>query len=258
MLSVKCLSKLVETASPLQVMVKTLWDRYLSSIYTHGPIDENQLNTSVLQDRYHGKPHYKSVSCCTHLRILTIDDINNPLKTTLHVIQGGDSGAPILHAETGKAIGIHTNGGCNKNDGTDNFGVRIDVPALKQAISDMIDTFSPTEQPTSANPMATPTTQPTTGQPTTKKPTSKPTSPTSANPTATPTAQPPMATPTATPTKAPTNKPIASTSTKAPTNKPIASKSTKKPVQAKSTKVPKQPEAKATKAPEAKAAKKNV
>ena len=64
-------------------------------------------------------------------------------------------------AETGKAIGVYTSDGYTNqtDDSSVNHGV-IDVPGLKQAISEMINSFSPTGQPTTANLMATPMTQP--------------------------------------------------------------------------------------------------
>jgi hypothetical protein len=80
--------------------------------------------------------------------------------------QGGDSGAPILHVETGYAIGIHTLGGCDPNfPDRSNSGTRIDQPDLVLAISELlnVDTFPPTGQPT---------------QKPTRKPTRKPTIPT--------------------------------------------------------------------------------
>ena len=55
-------------------------------------------------------------------------------------------------AETGKAIGVYTSDGYTNqtDDSSVNHGV-IDVPGLKQAISEMINSFSPTGQPTTAN-----------------------------------------------------------------------------------------------------------
>ena len=38
---------------------------------------------------------------------------------------GGSSGAGILDATTGKLVGVHTNGGCTKSDGGENYGVAI-------------------------------------------------------------------------------------------------------------------------------------
>ncbi len=46
---------------------------------------------------------------------------------------GGNSGSPIIHEQTGNAIGIHTNAGCSANGGC-NTGTRIDRPALLAAI----------------------------------------------------------------------------------------------------------------------------
>lgn len=46
---------------------------------------------------------------------------------------GGNSGSPIIHDQTGEAIGIHTNGGCTSSGGR-NTGWRIDLPGLQSAI----------------------------------------------------------------------------------------------------------------------------
>lgn len=46
---------------------------------------------------------------------------------------GGNSGSPIIHEQTGAAIGIHTHGGCNTSGGQ-NSGTRIDLRALQAAI----------------------------------------------------------------------------------------------------------------------------
>lgn len=47
---------------------------------------------------------------------------------------GGNSGSPILHENTGDAIGIHTHGGCTSTGGC-NQGTRIDRGDLQQAIA---------------------------------------------------------------------------------------------------------------------------
>ena len=44
--------------------------------------------------------------------------------------QGGNSGSPVLHAQTGKAVGIHIAGGCTSSGGRSNVGQRIDSPDL--------------------------------------------------------------------------------------------------------------------------------
>ena len=44
--------------------------------------------------------------------------------------QGGNSGSPVLHAQTGKAVGIHIVGGCTSSGGRSNIGQRIDAPDL--------------------------------------------------------------------------------------------------------------------------------
>jgi V8-like Glu-specific endopeptidase len=47
---------------------------------------------------------------------------------------GGNSGSPIIHENTGNAIGIHTHGGCTSSGGC-NSGTRIDRSDLQQAIA---------------------------------------------------------------------------------------------------------------------------
>lgn len=47
---------------------------------------------------------------------------------------GGNSGSPILHENTGNAIGIHTHGGCTASGGC-NSGTRIDRSDLQAAIA---------------------------------------------------------------------------------------------------------------------------
>lgn len=46
---------------------------------------------------------------------------------------GGNSGSPVIHEQTGRAIGIHTHGGCG--GGGANSGTRGDIPALLDAIA---------------------------------------------------------------------------------------------------------------------------
>ncbi|MEE2886162.1 MAG: trypsin-like peptidase domain-containing protein, partial [Planctomycetota bacterium] len=46
---------------------------------------------------------------------------------------GGNSGSPIIHANTGNAIGIHTHGGCSSSGGC-NSGTRIDRSDLQAAL----------------------------------------------------------------------------------------------------------------------------
>ncbi|MBK8979951.1 MAG: trypsin-like peptidase domain-containing protein [Planctomycetes bacterium] len=46
---------------------------------------------------------------------------------------GGNSGSPIIHEQTGDAIGIHTHGGCSTSGGQ-NYGTRIDRADLALAI----------------------------------------------------------------------------------------------------------------------------
>jgi V8-like Glu-specific endopeptidase len=47
---------------------------------------------------------------------------------------GGNSGSPVIHENTGHAIGIHTHGGCSSTGGC-NSGTRIDRGDLQQAIT---------------------------------------------------------------------------------------------------------------------------
>ncbi len=47
---------------------------------------------------------------------------------------GGNSGSPVIHANTGAAIGIHTHGGCRSSGGC-NSGTRIDRSDLQAAIN---------------------------------------------------------------------------------------------------------------------------
>ncbi|MBI5851508.1 MAG: trypsin-like peptidase domain-containing protein [Planctomycetes bacterium] len=47
---------------------------------------------------------------------------------------GGNSGSPVIHENTGRAIGIHTHGGCTSTGGC-NSGTRIDRSDLQAAIA---------------------------------------------------------------------------------------------------------------------------
>jgi len=47
---------------------------------------------------------------------------------------GGNSGSPVIHEETGNAIGIHTHAGCTTSGGGNN-GTNIDHPALQDALA---------------------------------------------------------------------------------------------------------------------------
>jgi hypothetical protein len=51
---------------------------------------------------------------------------------------GGNSGSPVIHENTGRAIGIHTHGGCNSTGGC-NSGTRIDRVDLQTAIASLRD-----------------------------------------------------------------------------------------------------------------------
>jgi V8-like Glu-specific endopeptidase len=52
---------------------------------------------------------------------------------------GGNSGSPVLHENTGLAIGIHTHGGCSSGGGC-NSGTRIDRSDLRSAIQAVMGT----------------------------------------------------------------------------------------------------------------------
>ncbi len=56
---------------------------------------------------------------------------------------GGNSGSPILHENTGLAIGIHTHGGCSSTGGY-NSGTRIDRADLQTAIQTLLQGGTPT------------------------------------------------------------------------------------------------------------------
>lgn len=56
---------------------------------------------------------------------------------------GGNSGSPILHENTGQAIGIHTHGGCSSTGGY-NSGTRIDRADLQTAIQTLLQGGTPT------------------------------------------------------------------------------------------------------------------
>lgn len=50
--------------------------------------------------------------------------------------EGGNSGGPIIWEETGAAVGIHTNGGCN-DEGAGNSGTAFELETLERAIQIM-------------------------------------------------------------------------------------------------------------------------
>ena len=56
---------------------------------------------------------------------------------------GGNSGSPILHENTGMAVGIHTHGGCSSTGGY-NQGTRIDRADLQAAIQTLLQGGTPT------------------------------------------------------------------------------------------------------------------
>ena len=48
---------------------------------------------------------------------------------------GGNSGSPVIHEQTGNAVGIHTHGGCNTDGTGSNFGTQSSHPDLQAALS---------------------------------------------------------------------------------------------------------------------------
>ncbi len=50
---------------------------------------------------------------------------------------GGNSGSPVIHENTGNAIGIHTHGGCSSSGGS-NQGTRIDRSNLRSALQALL------------------------------------------------------------------------------------------------------------------------
>ena len=53
---------------------------------------------------------------------------------------GGSSGSGILDAQSGKLVGVHTNGGCTKNGGGENYGVTIGaLTAVSPILSGLVD-----------------------------------------------------------------------------------------------------------------------
>jgi hypothetical protein len=49
--------------------------------------------------------------------------------------EGGNSGSPIIHEQSGHAFGIHTNGGCNPGTGDGNWGTSYSQPMLQSALA---------------------------------------------------------------------------------------------------------------------------
>ncbi|MCB9881548.1 MAG: trypsin-like peptidase domain-containing protein [Planctomycetes bacterium] len=66
-----------------------------------------------------------------------VDSLTQIAATYLRYITdttGGNSGSPVIHENTGNAIGIHTHAGCTSGG---NHGTRIDRPDLQQAIQEL-------------------------------------------------------------------------------------------------------------------------
>jgi len=61
---------------------------------------------------------------------------------------GGNSGSPVIHEETGDAIGVHTHGGCSATGGS-NSGTRIDKSEFAAHVNSLLSGVpSPTPSPT--------------------------------------------------------------------------------------------------------------
>ena len=56
---------------------------------------------------------------------------------------GGNSGSPVFDLETGKAIGIHTHGGCNSSGG--NFGTGLNHPGLQAFLDNPLGVCAETD-----------------------------------------------------------------------------------------------------------------
>lgn len=48
---------------------------------------------------------------------------------------GGNSGSPVIHEQTGDAVGIHTHGGCSTTGGGNNWGTKTTHSALQSALA---------------------------------------------------------------------------------------------------------------------------
>lgn len=48
---------------------------------------------------------------------------------------GGNSGSPVIHEQTGDAVGIHTHGGCSTNGSGNNWGTQSVNPGLQAALA---------------------------------------------------------------------------------------------------------------------------
>jgi V8-like Glu-specific endopeptidase len=59
---------------------------------------------------------------------------------------GGNSGSPVIHQQTGNAIGIHTHGGCSSTGGS-NQGTRIDRSDFLAHIDFLMGLSAPTRSP---------------------------------------------------------------------------------------------------------------
>ncbi|MHC5004157.1 MAG: trypsin-like peptidase domain-containing protein [Planctomycetota bacterium] len=69
--------------------------------------------------------------------------------------RSGNSGSPVIDEATGRAIGIHTNGGCNAADGA-NRGTSLDSPELVNALASPLGVCQPTPAVTFAFPEGLP------------------------------------------------------------------------------------------------------
>jgi len=86
----------------------------------------------------------------THVGALTT--IGSTFLSYVPDTTGGNSGSPVIHEETGDAIGVHTHGGCSSTGGS-NKGTRIDKPEFAAHVNSLLGgnptpTTSPTPVPT--------------------------------------------------------------------------------------------------------------
>ena len=137
---------------------------------------------------------------------------------------GADSGAPIINNETGWSIGVHTNGGCGAEGGSNN-GMSNDQPMFKAAIQSYLG-VSPENQ--ARSPIC-----PTgfLGKPPLPPPTSSPSSPPTSIPTSSPTSIPtsgPSLQPSGDPSSQPSSEPSSQPSCQSKSGKCIESSKSSK------------------------------
>eukprot|EP00984_Skeletonema_dohrnii_P023317 scaffold12399_cov114-Skeletonema_dohrnii-CCMP3373.AAC.1 len=142
-----------------------------------GPVPSSTSGNNIRITGY-GKAAVDSRTQKTHTGALTT--IGSDYMRYVSDTTGGNSGSPVIHEETGYAVGVHTHGGCFATSGS-NIGTRIDQPTFAAHVKSLCasctlqPTPSPTPQPTQPTPSPTP--QPTQRTP---PPTPSPTNPTKA------------------------------------------------------------------------------